>query len=244
MKLTTVVLSTLMMTAAACATPTSDNNQTETATKTTPAYTGEAVEHTFAELPYAYDALEPYIDAQTMELHYSKHHQGYFNKFKKAVEGGDLENASLDFIFENISTLSAAVRNNSGGYFNHTLFWSIMAPGGQGDPSEALLAAINEAFGSMEAFKEKFNSAAVGQFGSGWSWLLIQADGSLAVTGTPNQDNPLMDVVEVNGTPILTLDVWEHAYYLKYQNKRADYVQNFWNLVNWDEVNRRYEAAQ
>jgi Fe-Mn family superoxide dismutase len=246
MKLTTVVFSTFLLAAAACATPTADNKQTEseTETKTTPAYTGEAVEHTFAELPYAYDALEPYIDAQTMELHYSKHHQGYFNNFKKAVEGSNLENASLEFIFENISTESAAVRNNSGGYYNHTLFWSVLAPGGQGEASEALLADINEAFGSMDAFKEKFNSAATSQFGSGWSWLLVQADGSLAVTGTPNQDNPLMDVVEVKGTPILALDVWEHAYYLKYQNKRADYVQNFWNLVNWDEVNRLYEAAQ
>ncbi|GAO28835.1 superoxide dismutase [Geofilum rubicundum] len=244
MKLRTVVLSTLMVGAVACATPTADNNQEEAEVKTTPAYAGEAVEHTFLELPYAYDALEPYIDAQTMELHYSKHHQGYFNNFKKAVAGSDLENASLHFIFENISTLSSTIRNNAGGYYNHNLFWSMLAPGGKGEPSEALLADINANFGSMEAFQEKFNSAATGQFGSGWSWLVVQADGKLAVTGTPNQDNPLMDVVEVNGTPILTLDVWEHAYYLKYQNKRGDYVQNFWNLVNWDEVNRRYAAAQ
>ncbi len=244
MRLKTVVLSTLMIAAVACSTPTSDNKQKQTETKETLTYTGEAVEHTFAELPYAYNALEPYIDAQTMELHYSKHHQGYFNNFKKAVAGSDIENASLDFIFENISTLSMAIRNNAGGYYNHNLFWSVLAPGGQGAASETLLTQINESFGSMDAFKEKFNSAATSQFGSGWAWLLVQSNGSLAVTGTPNQDNPLMDVVEVNGTPILALDVWEHAYYLKYQNKRADYVQNFWNLVNWDEVNRLYEAAQ
>jgi superoxide dismutase, Fe-Mn family len=244
MKLKTLALSTLLIAAVACATPVADNNRQEAETKNTPAYTGDPVEHRFLELPYAYDALEPHIDAQTMEVHYDKHHRGYFNNFKKAVEGTDLENATLNFIFENASTLSSAVRNNAGGFFNHTLFWSILAPDGKGEPSEALLEVINEDFGSMEAFQEEFNSAATGQFGSGWSWLVVQSDGKLAVTGTPNQDNPLMDVVDVKGVPILALDVWEHAYYLKYQNKRGDYVQSFWNLVNWDEVNRRYAAAQ
>jgi len=249
MKLKHFVFTTLALTAlTACGSPSGqqNNNQAEAVqpeTGTVPEYSGTAVEHTFAALPYAYDALEPYIDAQTMELHYSRHHQGYYNKFMKALEGTGLENASLEFIFEHMSKLPTALRNNGGGYYNHTLFWSVLAPGGQGAPSPELTEAINEAFGSMEAFQEQFNKAATGQFGSGWAWLLVKTDDSLAVSGTPNQDNPLMDVAEVRGTPILALDVWEHAYYLKYQNKRGDYVASFWNLINWEEVNHRYLMA-
>ena len=249
MKLKHFVFTTLALTAlTACGSPSGqqNNNQAEAAqteTSTVPEYSGIAVEHTFAALPYAYDALEPYIDAQTMELHYSRHHQGYYNNFMKALEGTGLENASLEFIFEHMSKLPTALRNNGGGYYNHSLFWSVLAPGGQGAPSPELSSAIEEAFGSMEAFQEQFNKAATGQFGSGWAWLLVKTDDSLAVSGTPNQDNPLMDVAEVRGTPILALDVWEHAYYLKYQNKRGDYVASFWNLINWEEVNHRYLMA-
>ncbi len=242
MKQLTIALIALTVMAAGCTSPVSKTSVEEV--KTTPEYTGEAVTHEFAALPYAYDALEPYIDAQTMEIHYSLHHQGYYNNFIKAVEATGVQNASLAFIFENISTLSSAVKNNAGGYFNHSFFWSVLAPAGSGgEPSEALSGAINNAFGSLEGLKEKFNAAATGQFGSGWSWLVVQEDGTLAVTGSANQENPLMDISEVKGQPILAIDVWEHAYYLKYKNKRADYVQNFWNIVNWNEVNRLYQEA-
>ncbi|ASB50992.1 superoxide dismutase [Alkalitalea saponilacus] len=230
---------------AACATPAAESNDKEKEKEETlKAYTGESVEHTFPELPYAFDALEPYIDAKTMEIHYDRHHRAYYNNFINAIKGTELENASLEFIFSQMSKLSATIRNNGGGLYNHNLFWEVMAPGGQGEPSEELKNAINRTFGTMDAFKEKFNNAALTQFGSGWSWLLVKEDGSLAVSGTANQDNPLMDTEKVRGTPILGLDVWEHAYYLKYQNRRGDYVQNFWNVVNWDEVNRRYSKAK
>lgn len=195
----------------------------------------------FEELPYGYDALEPYIDAQTMELHYSKHHNGYFNKLQNAAKGTEVENMSLSDVFKNISQYPKGIRNNGGGHFNHSLFWSIMGPNKGGQPSGKLMEAINKHFGSFDAFKEKFEKAALGRFGSGWAWLIVKNDKSIAITDTPNQDNPLMDVVEENGMPILGIDVWEHAYYLKYQNRRPEYVSAFWNVVNWDEVNRKYE---
>ena len=198
----------------------------------------------FEPLPYAYDALEPYIDAQTMEIHYSKHHQAYFNNLVKAVAGTEMEGKAVEALFPEISKLPVAVRNNGGGHWNHTFFWNSMAPNAGGTPEGALLAAIEKSFGSFDEFKKQFEAAAVGRFGSGWAWLAVDANGSLFVSSTPNQYNPLMDVVEKRGTPILGVDVWEHAYYLKYQNLRASYVSAFWNVVNWPEVAKRYAATQ
>lgn len=194
------------------------------------------------KLDYAYDALEPYIDAQTMEIHHTKHHGGYTTKLNAAVEGTDLEGKSIEEILSNVSKHSTAVRNNGGGFFNHNLFWKVMGPNTGGKPEGELLAAIEKKFGSFDDFKETFNNAAATRFGSGWAWLVKKEDGSLEVGSTPNQDNPLMDVSELKGTPILGLDVWEHAYYLKYQNKRPEYIDAFWSVVNWDEVNKRFNG--
>lgn len=196
-----------------------------------------------AELPYAFDALEPYIDAQTMELHFGKHHAGYTKKFNAALAADGIETRDLEKIFAGVSGYSTAIRNNGGGYYNHSLFWNFLSPDGGGEPSGALAKAIDKEFGSFEAFKEIFSGAAASQFGSGWAWLIINAEGKLQVTSTPNQDNPLMDVVPVKGTPLLNLDVWEHAYYLHYQNKRTEYISNFWNLVNWETVEKLFEEA-
>lgn len=193
------------------------------------------------DLSYDYNALEPSIDARTMEIHHSKHHAGYTNNLNNAIDGTPLADASIEAILAGVSGHSAAVRNNGGGFYNHTLYWSVMGPNG-GEPTGELLAGINAAFGSYDAFKKLFSTAAATRFGSGWAWLLKQADGSLAVSSTPNQDNPLMDVAEVKGTPVLGIDVWEHAYYLKYQNRRPEYVEAFWNVINWDEVARRLKA--
>ena len=193
-------------------------------------------------LPYAYDALEPHIDARTMEIHHSKHHAGYTSKLNAAIEGSDLEGSSIESILSNISAHGAGVRNNGGGFYNHDLFWSVMGPNRGGNPSGELAAAIDRDFGSFEAFKDAFSNAAATQFGSGWAWLCVE-NGKLAVCSTPNQDNPLMDVVDCNGTPILGLDVWEHAYYLNYQNRRPDYINAFFNVINWDEVARRFAAG-
>jgi len=191
------------------------------------------------KLPYAYDALEPYIDKMTMEIHYSKHHNGYVTNLNNAVAGTSLENNTLEGIFKEISKHPAAVRNNGGGTFNHSLFWTIMKKNGGGKPADKLGDAINSAFGNFEEFKSKFSNAAATRFGSGWAWLIVQ-NGKLLITSTPNQDNPLMDVTEQKGTPILGLDVWEHAYYLKYQNRRPEYIENWWNVINWDEVAKRF----
>ncbi len=205
---------------------------------------GESVSgHDFPDLPYAYNALEPYIDAETMELHYDKHHRGYFNKFTKAIEGSDLETTPMRTIFSKISTLDENIRNNGGGYYNHKLFWENMSPDG-GKPSARLLNALVKDFKSFDGFKDTFGNAAKTHFGSGWAWLTLDVGGKiLKVSSSPNQDNPLMDVADVKGIPLLALDVWEHAYYLKYQNKRGDYVDNFWNVVNWNTVNQRFEKA-
>jgi len=194
------------------------------------------------DLSYDYNALEPYIDARTMEIHHSKHHQGYTNNLNNAIEGSSLEGKSVEEILAGVSSQSAAVRNNGGGFYNHNLYWSVMGPGGGGEPSGDLLDAINGAFGSFDDFKKKFSTAAATRFGSGWAWLVKQADGSLVVSSTPNQDNPLMDLAEVKGTPVLGIDVWEHAYYLKYQNRRPEYVEAFWNVINWEEVTKRMKA--
>jgi Fe-Mn family superoxide dismutase len=197
----------------------------------------------FPALPYAYDALEPHIDRMTMEIHHTKHHRAYFDKFVAAIQGTELENKSLNEIFAQISKASAAVRNNGGGFFNHNLFWEILGPDGGGAPVGKLAEEISKAFGSFEDFKTKFNDAAANRFGSGWAWLSVKADNSLCVCSSPNQDNPLMDVHDCQGTPIMGLDVWEHAYYLKYQNRRPDYINAFWNLVNWEKVSENYEKA-
>ena len=195
------------------------------------------------QLPYAYNALEPHVDARTMEIHHTKHHQAYVTNLNNAIAGTDAEKLSIEEICKNISKYPAAVRNNGGGHYNHDLFWKVLGPNKGGAPSGAVADAINAAFGSFDAFKEKFAAAGATRFGSGWAWLIVGADKKLAICSTPNQDNPLMDIAEVKGTPILGLDVWEHAYYLNYQNRRPDYISAFWNLVNWDEVARRLQNA-
>ncbi|MCX6295231.1 MAG: superoxide dismutase [Bacteroidetes bacterium] len=195
------------------------------------------------KLPYAYNALEPHIDALTMEIHYSKHHQAYVNNINAAIAGSDTEKLSIEEICKNISKYPMAVRNNGGGHFNHSLFWSVMAPNAGGEPTGELAAAINSAFGSFADFKTQFAAAGATRFGSGWAWLIVK-EGKLAVCSSPNQDNPLMDIAEVKGVPILGMDVWEHAYYLKYQNKRPDYIAAFWNVINWNEVTRRFNEAK
>ncbi len=195
-------------------------------------------------LPYAFDALEPSIDAQTMEIHHGKHHAAYVAKLNDAVQGTELENMSLNDLMSVIGKNSAAVRNNGGGHFNHSLFWTVMSPNGGGSPEGDLAAAIDAKFGSFDAFKSEFSNAAATRFGSGWAWLCVDANKELCVCSTPNQDNPVMDIAECPGTPILGLDVWEHAYYLKYQNRRPDYVSAFWDVVNWEEVARRFSEAK
>jgi Fe-Mn family superoxide dismutase len=196
----------------------------------------------FPSLPYAYNALEPYFDARTMEIHYDKHHRAYFTNFINAIKGTPLEAMSPEEIFATVSKHPDAVRNNGGGYYNHIIFWNNLSAESS-SPSEELSSAIIKSFGSFDKFKENFNNAAKSRFGSGWAWLYMNTDKSLATGSTPNQDNPLMDISTVKGKPLLTLDVWEHAYYLKYQNKRADYIDAFWNIVNWKEVNSRYQKA-
>ncbi|RYD58776.1 MAG: superoxide dismutase [Sphingobacteriales bacterium] len=198
--------------------------------------------HSLPALPYAFEALEPHIDAQTMQIHHGKHHQAYVDNLNKALAGTDGENKSLEELMASISSYPPAVRNNGGGHYNHSLFWSILGANG-GQPTGELANAINEAFGSVDGLKEKMNAAGTTRFGSGWAWLLVK-DGKLEVSSTPNQDNPLMDVAEVKGTPILGIDVWEHAYYLKYQNRRPDYLAAIWNVINWDAVAERYNAAK
>lgn len=196
---------------------------------------------TLPALPYAFNALEPHIDARTMEIHHGKHHNAYVTNLNNAIAGTDAEKLSIEDICKNISKYPAAVRNNGGGHYNHSLFWTILGTGSSA-PSGALGEAINAAFGSFDEFKTKFAAAATTRFGSGWAWLIKDSSGKLAITSTPNQDNPLMDVAETKGTPILGLDVWEHAYYLNYQNRRPDYITAFWSVVNWDEVAKRFAA--
>ena len=195
------------------------------------------------KLPYAYDALEPQIDAQTMEIHHSKHHQAYVTNLNNAVAGTAMEGQELEVILHNIATAPAAVRNNGGGHWNHSLWWTVLSPIGGGQPSGVIAEQIDRTFGSYDKFKEEFTKAATTRFGSGWAWLCKQSDGSLQIGSTANQDNPLMPDTGCSGLPILGLDVWEHSYYLKYQNRRPDYIAAFFNLINWDEVNRRYQAA-
>lgn len=197
---------------------------------------------TLPALPYAKEALEPHIDAQTMEIHHGKHHQAYINNLNNAIDGTEHANKSLEELVKNAGSISAAVRNNGGGHWNHSFFWEVIGPNSTEGPSGKLAEAINATFGSLEGLKEKFNDAGAKRFGSGWAWLIVK-DGKLEVTSTPNQDNPLMDVAEVKGTPILGVDVWEHAYYLKYQNRRPDYLKAFWNVVNWAKVEELYHAA-
>jgi len=197
----------------------------------------------FSALPYAYDALEKFVDKETMEIHYSRHYKAYHSKFLAAIMGSGMEGKSMEEIFTSTSKLSPALRNNGGGYYNHKLFWEVMAPTGGGEPSGTLMPAIVEAFGSFDAFKKQFETAAIGVFGSGWAWLAVDKSGKLFIATSPNQDNPLMDVAPKYGVPVLALDVWEHAYYLRYQNKRADYVSLFWSVVNWPMVEQKFVAA-
>ncbi|MBT1701572.1 superoxide dismutase [Fulvivirgaceae bacterium PWU4] len=197
---------------------------------------------TLPALPYAFNALEPHIDARTMEIHHGKHHNTYVTNLNNAIAGTDAEKLSIEEICKNISKYPVAVRNNGGGHYNHSLFWTVLAANAGGQPTGAVAEAINAAFTSFDEFKTKFAAAATGRFGSGWAWLIKDGSGKLQITSTPNQDNPLMDVAEVKGTPILGLDVWEHAYYLNYQNRRPDYITAFWNVVNWNEVAKRLAA--
>jgi Fe-Mn family superoxide dismutase len=195
-------------------------------------------------LPYAFDALEPYVDKATMEIHHGRHHKAYVDNLNAAVLAQKLEGLDLPALLRDVSKHGPAVRNNGGGHYNHELFWRLMAPAGKGgEPSKALVAALDRDLGGLDAFKKQFGEAGLKRFGSGWAWLVVTPEKRLVVASTPNQDNPLMDVAEVKGTPILALDVWEHAYYLKYQNKRGDYIQGWWNVVNWNEVNRLFDAA-
>jgi Fe-Mn family superoxide dismutase len=198
---------------------------------------------TLPALPYAHEALEPHIDTQTMQIHHGKHHQAYVDNLNKAIAGTPNENKSIEELVAAAGSISAAVRNNGGGHWNHTFFWESLAPNAGGQPTGALADAINAAFGSFDAFKEKFATAGMTRFGSGWAWLIVK-DGKLEISSTPNQDTPLMDVAEVKGTPLLGVDVWEHAYYLKYQNRRADYLSAFWNVVSWSKVAERFGAAK
>ena len=197
-----------------------------------------------APLPYANNALEPHSDALTMEIHHDRHHNAYVTNLNAAVNDTPLAGKSLEELFATISTLSPAVRNNGGGHYNHDLFWNILSPNGGGSPVGTLAKAIDAKFGSFDAFKEEFKKAGITRFGSGWAWLVAQKDGSIAVSSTPNQDNPLMDVADVKGFPVIGLDVWEHAYYLKFQNKRPDYIDAFWSVVDWNKAEARYLAAQ
>jgi Fe-Mn family superoxide dismutase len=198
---------------------------------------------TLPALPYATDALEPHIDKATMEIHHGKHHQAYVTNLNKALEGKPEADSSIEDIITNISKFAPAVRNNGGGHYNHSLFWTLLSPNGGGEPTGELAEAIKSTFGSFEDFKTKVSEAGATRFGSGWAWLIV-ADGKLAVTSTPNQDNPLMDIAEVKGAPILGIDVWEHAYYLKYQNRRPDYLAAIWNVINWDKVAELYAKAK
>ncbi|OQP67967.1 superoxide dismutase [Niastella populi] len=197
---------------------------------------------TLPALPYAHDALEPHIDALTMQIHHGKHHQAYVDNLNKAIAGTPNENKSLEELLKSAGAISPAVRNNGGGHWNHSFFWELLAPNAGGQPTGALADAINDVFGSFDSFKEKFNTAGATRFGSGWAWLIIN-NGTLQITSTPNQDNPLMDVAEVKGTPILGIDVWEHAYYLKYQNRRPEYLTNIWNAINWNKVAENFAKA-
>ena len=196
---------------------------------------------TLPPLPYAFNALEPHIDAQTMQIHHDKHHQAYVDNLNKAIAGTEHEKKSLEDLVASAGKISPAVRNNGGGHWNHSFFWEILGPNAGGQPTGKLADAINQAFGSFDTLKEKVNAAGTTRFGSGWAWLIVK-DGKLEVTSTPNQDNPLMDVAEVKGKPVLGIDVWEHAYYLKYQNRRPDYINAWWNVVNWDFIQSRFES--
>ena len=199
---------------------------------------------TLAPLPYANDALEPHFDAKTMEIHHDRHHQTYVTNLNNAVEGTDNAGKSLEELVKSAGAISPAVRNNGGGHWNHTFFWNILSPNGGGAPKGELAKAIDAKFGSFDAFKEEFKKAATSRFGSGWAWLIGTGNGEIAVTSTPNQDNPLMDVAEAKGNPIIGLDVWEHAYYLKYQNKRPDYIDAFWSVVDWDAAEKNFQAGK
>ncbi|GAB4447669.1 MAG: superoxide dismutase [Bacteroidia bacterium] len=198
---------------------------------------------TLPQLEYAYNALEPHIDARTMEIHHTKHHQAYIDNLNKAIAGTDAEKLSIEEICRNVSKYPVVVRNNGGGHYNHSLFWQLMAPNAGGEPIGEIAQAITKTFGSFDNFKTQFSQAAMGRFGSGWAWLIVDSNKNIQIGSTPNQDNPLMDIAELKGTPVLGIDVWEHAYYLNYQNRRADYISAFYNVINWKKVNELYLNA-
>jgi Fe-Mn family superoxide dismutase len=243
--LKTLAIATAALGAAACTSLGPAALASEPAAPATSEASPAAITYTLPDLPYAYDALDGAVDAKTMEIHHGKHHAGYVNNLNAALANdAALAAQPLEELLAKVSTLSPAIRNNGGGHYNHSLFWTLMAPAGQGGaPSAELLADIEATYGSLDAFKAEFNKAATSQFGSGWAWLVVTDDG-LKVTSTPNQDNPLMDVAAVQGAPVLAVDVWEHAYYLSYQNRRADYLTSWWDVVNWNEVNALYAAAK
>lgn len=260
MKKTVLLLFGVVLTIVAATAQTPTKTSTSKSAKTQPAalqqkaleaastvaeQAGERVKivHQFAPLPYAFDALEKAIDAKTMEIHYDRHHRAYFNNFTKAIQGTEMEYLTLEQIFANMSKFPVVVRNNGGGHYNHELFWNIMSPDGGGEPTGKLAEAIKAQFGSFDDFKKQFEQAGAQRFGSGWAWLSVGADRKLFISSTPNQDNPLMDVAEKRGIPILGLDVWEHAYYLRYQNQRGSYMSAFWSVVNWKAVGKLYEEA-
>jgi len=228
---------------AACQQPANQNETNNNQTKEPLAMKDQNGKYVLPELPYAHDALEPYIDKMTMEIHHGKHHQAYVTNLNNAISGTEMENMDLMDIFKNMSQYPVAVRNNGGGHWNHTFFWEIMGSNAGGKPSGKLLSAIEKRFESFDKFKEEFSKAGATRFGSGWAWLIVDSNGELQVSSTPNQDNPFMDVADIKGLPVLGVDVWEHAYYLKYQNRRPEYLENFWSVVNWNEVARRYEEA-
>ncbi|MDD3877399.1 MAG: superoxide dismutase [Bacteroidales bacterium] len=207
-------------------------------------HTNNETVYTLPALTYSYNALEPHFDQMTMEIHHTKHHQAYVTNLNAAIKDTEMSMMSLEELMKNISRFPVAVRNNGGGHYNHDLFWKILSPDGGGAPSGELASAINSTFGSFDQFKEAFSTAAKTRFGSGWAWLSIDENGQLFISSTANQDNPLMDVVEKRGTPLLGLDVWEHAYYLKFQNRRPDYIDTFWHIINWEEVEKRYLALK
>lgn len=223
--------------------PASHNNQINSKTTKNQSTMNSVKTFEFQALPYAYDALEPYIDKLTLEIHYSKHHKAYYDNFITAIKGTEMESMDIKDIFKNMSKFPMAVRNNGGGYYSHTFYWEGMKAAGGGLPTGKFSDAITKTFTSFDEFKKQFSDAGKTRFGSGWAWLSIDDKGNLFISSTPNQDNPLMDLAEKKGTPLLVMDVWEHAYYLKYQNKRPDYIEAFWNVVNWAEVSKRYEKA-
>ena len=229
----------VVITVISCQTETKENTNVQ---KETDAIENSKI-HTLPDLEFEYTALEPHIDSRTLKIHHGKHHQAYVNNFNSAIKGTDLEKMAMEDIFKDISEYPTAVRNHGGGHYNHAMYWKMLSPDGGGQPSGVFFDQIEKNFGSFDEFREEFSTAAASVFGSGWTWLIVDEDDQLKVTNTPNQDNPFMDIVDERGIPIMVIDIWEHAYYLDYQNRRQEYIEEFWNVINWPEVERRYKGA-